>query len=124
LNDRPERQHDLPRRPGPAPRFTVIVPTFERPAPLAACVRALRALERPGGALEIVIVNDGGSPPPPDVVDAGGDTTLQLRVIDQRNAGPASARNRGAAEAQGEYLAFTDDDCLPDRGWLTASFLG
>jgi GT2 family glycosyltransferase len=119
LSDRPDRQHDLPRRPGP--RFTVIVPTFERPAPLAACVQALRALERPGGTLEIVIVNDGGRPPAAEVVNgAADDPTLELRVVDQRNAGPASARNRGAEAARGERLAFTDDDCLPDRGWLTA----
>jgi GT2 family glycosyltransferase len=120
LSERPERQHDLPRRPDSPPRFTVIVPTFERPAPLAACVGALRALDRPGGSLEIVIVNDGGRPPAPDTVRAADDATLVLRVVDQRNAGPASARNRGAAEARGEFLAFTDDDCLPDRGWLTA----
>ena len=36
------------------------------------------------------------------------------------NAGPAAARNRGAAAASGRYLIFTDDDCLPDTGWLTA----
>jgi GT2 family glycosyltransferase len=120
LSEHPERQHDLPRRPDLSPRFTVIVPTFERPAPLAACVGALRALDRPGGSLEIVIVNDGGRPPAPDTVRAADDATLVLRVVDQRNAGPASARNRGAAEARGEFLAFTDDDCLPDRGWLTA----
>jgi len=118
LSDRPERQHDQPRRPGP--RFTVIVPTFDRPAPLAACVRALRALECPGGSLEIVIVNDGGRPPAEDVVSAMGDATLELRVVEQRNAGPASARNTGAASARGQWLAFTDDDCLPDAGWLTA----
>ena len=120
MSEHPERQHDLPRRPDLSPRFTVIVPTFERPAPLAACVGALRALDRPGGSLEIVIVNDGGRPPAPDTVRAADDATLVLRVVDQRNAGPASARNRGAAEARGEFLAFTDDDCLPDRGWLTA----
>jgi GT2 family glycosyltransferase len=120
LSERPERQHDSPRRPDPPPRFTVIVPTFERPAPLAACVNALRALERPGGTLEIVIVNDGGRPPAADIVSAGDDATLSLRVVEQRNAGPASARNKGAAEARGELLAFTDDDCLPDRRWLLA----
>ncbi|MFL5617310.1 MAG: glycosyltransferase [Gemmatimonadaceae bacterium] len=119
MSDRPERQHDQPRRPGP--RFTVIVPTFNRPASLAACVAALRALERPGGTLEIVIVNDGGRPPTADVMQITvGDPALELRVVEQRNAGPAKARNTGAAEARGEWLAFTDDDCLPDRGWLTA----
>ena len=119
MSDRPERQHDPSRRPGL--RFTVVVPTFERPAQLAACVRALRALDRPGGTLEVVIVNDGGRPPAPELsASTADDAEFDLRIVEQRNAGPASARNTGAAAARGEWLAFTDDDCLPDRGWLTA----
>jgi GT2 family glycosyltransferase len=82
-------------------------------------VRALRRLERPGGTLEIVIVNDGGPAPAAGVVTSTvDDPGLELRVVEQRNAGPASARNRGAAEARGPWLAFTDDDCLPDPRWL------
>jgi len=119
LSDRPERQHDRPRRPGP--RFSVIVPTFERPAQLAACVQALRALERPGGTLEVVIVNDGGRPPASELgARTADDEGFELRIVEQRNAGPARARNTGAEAARGEWLAFTDDDCLPDRRWLTA----
>ena len=34
--------------------------------------------------------------------------------------GPAANRNRGAREARGAWLAFTDDDCLPQPGWLAA----
>ena len=119
MSERPERQHDDSRRPGP--RFSVIVPTYDRPAQLAACVASLRALERPGGTLEILIVNDGGPAPAAAVVaNDSRDAGCEIRVIEQRNAGPASARNRGAADARGEYLAFTDDDCLPDPRWLTA----
>ena len=43
-----------------------------------------------------------------------------MRLIRQANAGPAAARNRGAAEARRPYLAFTDDDCAPDPRWLAA----
>ena len=39
-------------------------------------------------------------------------------VINQANAGPGAARNRGASEGRGELLAFTDDDCTPEPGWL------
>lgn len=46
-------------------------------------------------------------------------TNLNLRVVTQPHAGPAHARNRGATCAMGRYLAFTDDDCVPDRHWLT-----
>jgi GT2 family glycosyltransferase len=34
--------------------------------------------------------------------------------------GPAANRNSGARHARGQFIAFTDDDCLPDRGWLAA----
>src|SRR5207253_572778 len=34
--------------------------------------------------------------------------------------GPAAARNAGWRRARADIIAFTDDDCIPDRGWLTA----
>ncbi|MFM6530798.1 MAG: glycosyltransferase family 2 protein, partial [Dolichospermum sp.] len=34
--------------------------------------------------------------------------------------GPAANRNNGAKYATGEWLAFTDDDCLPDPQWLAS----
>lgn len=42
----------------------------------------------------------------------------QVRLITQTNAGPAAARNRGAAEARGSIILFTDDDCVPTADWL------
>ena len=43
-----------------------------------------------------------------------------VRLINQVNAGPAAARNRGALEARGAIILFTDDDCVPIPGWLDA----
>jgi len=94
------------------PRVSAIVPTAGRPAQLEACLAALGAVEPPEGGFEIVVVIDGddGTPDPHGV-----------RVVRQpRRSGPAAARNTGAAHARGEILAFTDDDCLTDRGWLRA----
>lgn len=103
-------------------RFSVVVPTYNRPLSLAACVGALSEMEEPSGGFEIVVVNDGGVPPPEEVIAtalrSGG--PRDVRVIEQRNAGPAAARNAGAAAARGRCIAFTDDDCLPERQWLVA----
>lgn len=41
-----------------------------------------------------------------------------VRLIHQANAGPAAARNRGAREARGSILLFTDDDCVPAPNWI------
>lgn len=91
--------------------FTVIVPTFNRPAALRRCLQALQAQDFAGH--EIIVVNDGGVAP--SLVEFPA-----IRLLEQPNAGPAQARNAGAAAAQGQYLAFTDDDCAPAPTWLSA----
>ena len=118
MTERPEfRTQPAPRS---SVRFSVIVPTYQRPAHIAACVAALRRVERPGGELEVVVVNDGGDALPASLTSGAHDDSFSVRVIDQNNAGPGPARNAGAAVARGELLAFTDDDCRPDVGWLVA----
>ena len=95
-----------------APLVSVVVPTYGRPDALRSCITALLGLEAPDFRYEIVVVDDG-SPEPPTVPDHPA-----LRLVRQRNAGPAAARNHGARLARGRVLAFTDDDCRPAPEWL------
>ncbi len=101
------------------PRISVILPTFSRPAQLSACLGALAAQSAGSPPFEVIVVDDGGSPPAAPVVEAFA-RQLNLRLIRQTNSGPAEARNAGARLARGRWLAFTDDDCLPEPGWLGA----
>ena len=102
-----------------APALTVVIPTYQRPQLLQACLDALTHQQLPSTDFEVVVVDDGSDCPPRDVV-AQYAGRLQLRLIEQRNAGPAAARNAGARAARGAHVVFTDDDCLPDSGWLIA----
>ena len=70
----------------------MIVPTYNRPGHIAACMASLRQIERPGGTIEIVIVNDGGAALPTGTSDDSDGCIV--RVIEQANAGPATARIR------------------------------
>src|SRR5438445_13477447 len=101
------------------PVFSIIIPTYSRPGPLAACLQALSRLEYARERLEVIGVDDGSPTPPKAVVETLRDR-LQLTLHLQRHAGPATARNAGAMRARGKYLAFTDDDCLPAADWLEA----
>jgi GT2 family glycosyltransferase len=101
------------------PLFSVIIPTRGRHAQLAACLASLAAQDFPRERFEVIVVDDG-SVPPVDGCAAPFRARLDLRLFAQPNAGPAAARNRGAAEARARFLAFTDDDCLPDPRWLAA----
>jgi len=99
--------------------FSIIVPTFNRPDHLRACLHALGQLDYAPDRFEIIVVDDGGRV---DLTQLETPPALRqrLRWIRQSNKGPAAARNQGALEACGRWLAFTDDDCRPDRHWLAA----
>jgi GT2 family glycosyltransferase len=98
------------------PTFSIVVPTYRRPERLAACLEALAALAYPRDRFEVIVVDDGGGTATSRMTGAPIDVTL----LTQPHAGPATARNTGAARARKAYLAFTDDDCIPEAGWLRA----
>jgi GT2 family glycosyltransferase len=105
------------RDPDVASSFSIVIPSYSRPAQLADCLAALRRIDYPRDSVEVIVVDDGSSPPLDPVTEAFR-PELNLTSVRQANAGAAAARNAGAARATGEFLAFTDDDCLPEPGWL------
>jgi GT2 family glycosyltransferase len=97
--------------------FSVVVPTYERPALMARCLAALARQDYPRGRFEVVVVDDGSTRPLADSMPAPP-ADLAVSIVRIRNAGAAGARNVGAAAARGRWLAFTDDDCEPAPAWL------
>ncbi len=107
---------------GPGPRepsFTIVVPTRDRPERLRHCLAGIARLRYPRERLEVVVVDDGsrGFREGP-LREAAADVHLRFRHQD--GLGPARARNLAASVAEGEFLAFLDDDCVPDPDWLEA----
>src|SRR5262245_60503957 len=99
------------------PVFSIVIPTYERPRQLAACLQTLARLDYERERFEVIVVDDGGKTPLVNVIAPFHDR-LYLTLLTRPNAGPAVARNTGAAQAKGQFLAFTDDDCRPAPDWL------
>src|SRR5579871_3764158 len=91
---------------------SIIIPTFNGASRIGNCLEALLQQTHPPET-EIVVVNDGSTDNTTEVVGR-----YPVRLISQANAGPAAARNRGAREAKGSIILFTDDDCVPIQDWL------
>lgn len=97
--------------------FSIILPTYNRPQSLAWCLDGIANLDVGACRIEVIVVNDGGAMPPPAIGEKVG-ARFSFTFLAQANAGPAAARNFGAARARGHWLAFLDDDCVPAREWL------
>ncbi|MFB4296815.1 HAD-IIIA family hydrolase [Actinomadura sp. NTSP31] len=96
---------------------TVVVPTIGRPSLRAVLDALLESIAGgPGPAPhEIIVVDDRpahGAPLP--LPDSGG---RRIRVIRSGGRGPAAARNAGWRAAATEWVAFLDDDVVPDPDW-------
>lgn len=89
------------------PTVSVIVPTRNRPDLLRRALRSIVGQRYPGG-VECLVVFDQETPSDPRVA---GRPERELRVLENgRSAGLAGARNTGVLAAQGELIAFCDDD--------------
>jgi GT2 family glycosyltransferase len=121
-------QHGLPVRGRPrccqkrdevrahAPPATVVVATRERPESLRRCLRSLLALDYPD--YEIVVVDNAPETPVTRELVGGDEFRERVKYAREDLRGLAAAHNRGLAEAEGEFVAFTDDDVTVDDLWL------
>lgn len=103
-----------------APAISVVVPTYQRRASVEATAHALLAqqLDQPW---EVVVVDNGSTDGTAALLDDLAATHARLRVLRLgTNRGPGPARNAGWRAARAPVVAFTDDDCIPEAGWLAA----
>jgi glycosyltransferase involved in cell wall biosynthesis len=103
-----------------APEVSVVVSTFRRSRNLPRLVAALEAQTLDPSRFEVVIVDNGSGDDTSDVLaELAARTPIDLRPLRiEDNHGPAPARNLGWQRSRGEYVAFTDDDCVPRPDWL------
>ncbi|HEY9599668.1 MAG TPA: glycosyltransferase family A protein [Cyanophyceae cyanobacterium] len=101
------------------PLFSVIIPTYHRDDQLAQCLDCLAPTVQtlPAEHYEVIVSDDGSTTTSQALI---AERYPWVRWVAGPGRGPAANRNNGAAHAYGEWLVFTDDDCLPDAQWLAA----
>ena len=102
-------------------RVSVVIPTYRRPELLERCLRALDQQDLDPGAFEVLVADDAASEATRAQVESRARTmrpAVRYIAVTQRH-GPAAARNAGWRAARGAIVAFTDDDCRPEPGWLS-----
>jgi hypothetical protein len=107
-------------QPPTTPRLSIVVPAYNAQDFIEACLQSI--LPQMGPAHELVLVDDGSRDATSELANRvrAHHPGATMRVVGQANQGIAGARNRGLAEACGEYIAFVDADDLMLPGALAA----
>jgi len=97
---------------GSAPRFSVVIPTYNRAGHLAKAVQS--ALDQTYPPHKVIVVDDGSTDGTTSAVAGLRNGAAPVRYLRQANQGVAAARNRGILAADGDWIALLDSDDI----WL------
>ena len=98
--------------------MTVVVPAYNAAWSIARTIESV--LRQTWRDFELLVVNDASTDDLHGVVEPIARRDARIRIIDQPNGGVAAARNRGLAEARGQYVAPLDADDLWHPEYLEA----
>lgn len=95
------------------PFVTVVIPALNEAQVIGDCLRALHDQTYPRDRFEVVIVDNGSTDNTAQIARESGATVMHVA---ERSA--YVARNAAIRATTGDYLAFTDADCVPAARWI------
>jgi ubiquinone/menaquinone biosynthesis C-methylase UbiE/GT2 family glycosyltransferase len=96
--------------------LSIIIPTCDRPELLTKCLDLIAPGKQTLAAnfYETIVTDDGAN----SIENLVAQNYPWVKWVRGPRKGPAANRNNGSKHAIGEWLIFTDDDCLPSGDWL------
>ena len=97
-------------------KVSIIIPVYNAEKTLCRCLDSL--VVQTYEDVEIILVNDGSVDSSRNICETYRDKYSQIILINQENAGPATARNVGIDSASGKYISFVDADDYVECGMI------
>lgn len=94
-------------------QISVIIPAFNAERTIEKCLKSILESTKVSFELEVIVVNNNSTDKTCELVEK-----FPIRLIHETKVGPAHARNAGAKNASGKYLAFLDADTYIDKDWF------
>ena len=95
------------------PFVSIVVPVFNAENTLEYCLKSLINQSYPSTMLEILIVDNGSTDKSMSIA-----RQFDVKILSCQEQGPGAARNKGVLNAQGEWIAFIDSDCIAHPEWV------
>ncbi len=94
-------------------RCSLIISAYNAEDTISTCLDSAQKQSLSKEKYEVIVVDDGSTDRTKELIKKHS-----LKLIEQKNYGPAFARNRGAKEARGDIVVFTDSDCYLSQDFL------
>lgn len=102
-------------------RISAVICTYRRIDTLASAIESLINQSLPSNEYEIIVVDNNSGDDTPEIVRRYvKDTSFSVKYVLELEQGLSHARNTSIKHAEGEIIAFLDDDAEADPGWLRA----
>ncbi len=85
-------------------KFSIIVPVYNTEQYLEKCIGSI--LDQTYDDYELIMVNDGSTDNSKKIIQTYCKKTDKIKLINKKNGGLSSARNKGVEKPTGEYLIF------------------
>lgn len=99
---------------------SIVIMTHNRCGVLERTINGMLNLKY-SGLYEVIVVNDGSEDRTADLLK---EYESKIKVINEQRMGPCAARNNGIRASKYPFVVIMDDDCIPDRDWLTKLMVG
>jgi len=96
-----------------SPLVSVIMPVYNREMFLAEAIESI--LQQTYDRFEVIIADDGSTDNSRKILAEYGNL---ITVLSLPQCGPSVARNRALEITKGEFVAFTDSDCIAAPNWI------
>jgi len=98
------------------PFLSVIIPVFNNAKGLELCLAALAQQTYPESLFKVIVIDNGSKDFDQLKEVVSGYSFVALAC--ENTPGSYAARNKGLSLAEGDIIAFTDSDCIPEKNWL------
>lgn len=100
------------------PLVSIIIPVKNAESTIRKCLNSILRLDYP--SYEIIVIDDGSTDTTPKILSE----YKNIKTVTTGGIGPSRARNMAVKEAKGEFIAFTDADCVINVNWLNELLSG
>ena len=97
-------------------RVSIIIPVFNAERYLERCIESFQHQDLPAEEFEVLFVDNNSQDRSTEMILDSGPN---MRLLRERKQGAYAARNCGLKVTRGEFIAFTDPDCVPRSDWLS-----